>query len=298
MRKVELKSVKLPNGETLGYREREGGDKVVLLVHGNMISSKHWDLVFENMDETYKLYALDLRGQGVSSYNKPINSLKDFSEDVKLFVDALGLQKFSLVGWSMGGGVSMQFAADYPHYVEKLVLLASLSTRGYPLYKVNENGQPVWTERLKTKEEIAQDTARSVPISNAYKNKDKEFLRQLFNLTMYTHNQPSPERYEAYLDDVLTQRNLLDVYYAMNRFNISRKHNGLVEGTGEVERITAPTLIIWGENDLIVTKTMQEEIVEDIGENATVTVLPDAGHSPLVDNLEGLLKEVENFLRS
>jgi pimeloyl-ACP methyl ester carboxylesterase len=298
VRKVELKSVKLPNGETLGYREREGGDKVVLLVHGNMISSKHWDLVFENMDETYKLYALDLRGQGVSSYNKPINSLKDFSEDVKLFVDALGLQKFSLVGWSMGGGVSMQFAADYPHYVEKLVLLASLSTRGYPLYKVNENGQPVWTERLKTKEEIAQDTARSVPISNAYKNKDKEFLRQLFNLTMYTHNQPSPERYEAYLDDVLTQRNLLDVYYAMNRFNISRKHNGLVEGTGEVERITAPTLIIWGENDLIVTKTMQEEIVEDIGENATVTVLPDAGHSPLVDNLEGLLKEVENFLRS
>jgi pimeloyl-ACP methyl ester carboxylesterase len=298
VRKVELKSVKLPNGETLGYREREGGDKVVLLVHGNMISSKHWDLVFENMDKTYKLYALDLRGQGISSYNKPITSLKDFSEDVKLFVDALGLQKFSLVGWSMGGGVSMQFAADYPDYVEKLVLLASLSTRGYPLYKVNEYGQPVWTERLKTKEEIAQDTARSIPISNAYKNKDKEFLRQLFNLTMYTHNQPSPERYDAYLDDVLTQRNLLDVYYAINRFNISRKHNGLVEGTGEVDRIAAPTFIIWGENDLIVTKTMQEEIVEDFGDAAKFTILPNTGHSPLVDNLEGLLKELDRFLRS
>jgi pimeloyl-ACP methyl ester carboxylesterase len=179
MRKVELKFVELPNGETIGYREREGGDKVVLLVHGNMISSKHWDLVFENMDETYKLYALDLRGQGVSSYNKPITSLKDFSEDLKLFVDMLGLQKFSLVGWSMGGGVSMQFAADYPDYVEKLVLVASLSTRGYPLYKVNEYGQPVWTERLKTKEEIAQDTARSIPISNAYKN---------FKTTIQSHN--------------------------------------------------------------------------------------------------------------
>ncbi|MBA2872605.1 pimeloyl-ACP methyl ester carboxylesterase [Anoxybacillus calidus] len=298
MRKVELKSVKLPNGETIGYREREGGDKVVLLVHGNMISSKHWDLVFESMDETYKLYALDLRGQGVSSYNQPINSLKDFSEDVKLFVDALDLQKFSLVGWSMGGGVSMQFAADYPDYVEKLVLLASLSTRGYPLYKVNENGQPVWTERLKTKEEIAQDTARSIPISNAYKNKDKEFLRQLFNLTMYTHNQPSPERYDVYLDDVLTQRNLLDVYYAMNRFNISRKHNGLVEGTGEVERITAPTLIIWGEHDLIVTKTMQKEIVEDFRGMAKFVILPNTGHSPLIDHLDGLLKELDRFLRS
>jgi pimeloyl-ACP methyl ester carboxylesterase len=115
---------------------------------------------------------------------------------------------------------------------------------------------------------------------------------------MYTRNQPSPERYEAYLDDVLTQRNLLDVYDAMNRFNISRKHNGLVEGTGEVERITAPTLIIWGENDLIVTKTMQEEIVEDFVDIAKFAILPNTGHSPLVDNLEGLLKELDHFLRS
>jgi pimeloyl-ACP methyl ester carboxylesterase len=298
MGKIELKSVHLPNGETLGYRERKGGDKVVLLVHGNMISSKHWDLVFENMDESYKLYAVDLRGQGISTYNRRIDSLKDFSEDLKMFVDELGLQRFSIIGWSMGGGVSMQFASNYPDYVERLVLLASVSTRGYPFYQLDKYGQPILTERLKTKEEIAKDTRRTIPVLTAYKNRDKEFLRQLFNLTMYTHKQPSEERYDAYIDDVLTQRNLLDVYYALNRFNISLQHNGLVEGTGEAGCIHVPTLVIWGENDLVVTKKMQEEIVEDIGKNATFTILPNAGHSPLVDNLEGLLKEVENFLRS
>ena len=47
---VQYKHVQLPNGETIAYQEREGGHKKVLLIHGNMTSSVHWDLVLENMD--------------------------------------------------------------------------------------------------------------------------------------------------------------------------------------------------------------------------------------------------------
>ena len=144
MAQVYLKKVELPNGETLGYREREGGHELVVLVHGNMTSSKHWDILLEQMPEEYKLYALDLRGFGSSTYHQPINSLKEFSDDLKLFVDALQLRDFTLVGWSTGGGVSMQYSADYPEHVKKLVLLASASTRGYPFYGTgtSENGLP------------------------------------------------------------------------------------------------------------------------------------------------------------
>src|ERR671926_1254173 len=92
MVKVTMKEVHLPNGETLAYREREGGEQKVLLLHGNMTSSKHWDLVYENIDAKYKLYAVDLRGFGQSTYNHLITSIKDFSDDVKLFVDAIGLK--------------------------------------------------------------------------------------------------------------------------------------------------------------------------------------------------------------
>ena len=111
-----MKEVQLTNGETIAYREREGGEKKVLLIHGNMTSSKHWDLVLDNMAEEFKLYALDLRGFGNSSYNQLITSIKDFSDDVKLFVDEIGLKDFAIVGWSTGGAVAMQFAADYPDY--------------------------------------------------------------------------------------------------------------------------------------------------------------------------------------
>jgi pimeloyl-ACP methyl ester carboxylesterase len=294
---VTLNKVEISNGETLGYRERAGGEDVILLVHGNMTSSKHWDLVLENINPTYKVYAVDLRGFGISTYNQSIDSLKDFATDLKLFVDALKLRSFSLMGWSTGGGVALQFAADHPIYVEKLILLASASTRGYPFLQADETGASKYRVRLKTKEEIAQDTAKTIPVQTAYQTGNKEFLRKLWNTLIYTQNLPSQERYEEYLEDMLTQRNLVDVYHALNTFNISKQHNGLTQGTGDVEKIQAPTLVLQGKKDRVVLPSMAEEIVEDLGDKAELIYFENSGHSPLVDDIDQLLKTVTEFLK-
>src|SRR5690625_2557204 len=166
--KSELKKQKLCNGETLGYRERPGGEEVLLLIHGNQASSLQWEVLFENLDSLYKVYAVDLRGFGTSTYHTAIESMKDFSEDLKLFVDELGLDNFYLMGWSNGGGVAMQFAANYADYVQKLILLASLSTRGYPIYKSSEA-----EFRLKTKDEILNDQDLK-PVLEAINNRRSE----------------------------------------------------------------------------------------------------------------------------
>jgi pimeloyl-ACP methyl ester carboxylesterase len=294
---VTLNKVELPNGETLGYRERAGGDEVVLLVHGNMTSSKHWDLVLENISPAYKIFAVDLRGFGMSTYNQPINSLKDFADDLKIFVDSLGLRSFHIMGWSTGGGVAMQFAADYPTYVQKLILLASVSTRGYPFLKADETGASKNSVRLKTREEIAHDKVKTIPVLTAYQTKNKEFLRSLWNMLIYTQHQPATEHYEEYLEDMLTQRNLVDVYHALNTFNISNKHNGLVQGSGDAEKIKAPTLVLQGKKDLVVLPNMAEEIMEDLGDQARLSYLENCGHSPLVDDLDQLLEAVTTFLQ-
>ncbi|MGM9945114.1 MAG: alpha/beta fold hydrolase, partial [Lysinibacillus sp.] len=55
-----LKKVELSNGETITYRERLGDGQLVILVHGNMTSSKHWDLLIESLDEQFHIIALDL----------------------------------------------------------------------------------------------------------------------------------------------------------------------------------------------------------------------------------------------
>ncbi|PNS00739.1 3-oxoadipate enol-lactonase [Petrotoga miotherma DSM 10691] len=292
---ILLKKIELPNGETLGYRYKQGGGKTLLLIHGNMTSSKHWDVFMEAFDSDYTIYAPDLRGFGISTYNNPIDSLDDFKEDLKLFVDKLGLSKFDLMGWSTGGGVCMIFVADYPSYVGKLILMESVGTRGYPILKKDEKGKPIKGEFLKTKEEIAQDPVQVVPILNAYNNKDKDFLKIVWEATIYTHNKPEPQKYEEYLDDMLTQRNLVDVDYALATFNISDDYNGIKQGDGRAKSIKCPTLILWGENDLVVPEQMALDIQNDIGENAKLIYLKNCGHSPLVDDLHQLIKVVKNF---
>jgi pimeloyl-ACP methyl ester carboxylesterase len=291
---VKMKEVLLPNGETLAYREREGGETTVLLIHGNMTSSKHWDLVLDNMDAKYKLYAVDLRGFGSSSYHNQVLSLKDFSDDLKLFVDELGLMDFALVGWSTGGGVAMQFAADYQGYCNKLILLESVSTRGYPFDGKTSEHEEV--RRLQTFEEIKRDLVRTIPVQTAYDTNNTALLKLIWNAVIYTDKQPAPELYDEYVQDMRTQRNFAEVYYSNNIFNISHHHNGLVMGNGEVDDINVPVLVLRGDRDLVIPKEMNDEILEDLGNKATFVELKNCGHSPLLDDLPQLLKAVTNFL--
>ncbi len=293
---IKLNSIELPNGETIGYRKLGEGEKVLILVHGNMSSSQHWDTVMESMPETFTTYAIDMRGFGVSTYKTPVNSLRDFAEDLKLFADALGLKKFSLAGWSTGGGVIMYFAIDYPEYVDKLILVESVGIKGYPMFKKDEKGQPILDQLLKTKEEIAKDPVQVIPILNAYANKDRAFLRLVWDSSIYTFNKPSEERYEKYLDAMLQQRNLVDIDYSLVHFNISDEHNGVVEGTGEVHKITAPTLVIQGKDDLIVPMDMGVGIAEAIGENAKLELLDKGSHAPMTDDLDRFMNLILSFL--
>lgn len=296
MSNIHLNSMELPNGEKIGYRERDGGKELLILVHGNMTSSKHWDIFMENISDRYKIYAIDLRGFGISSYNQPVESLHDFAEDLKLFCDKLNLKEFNLMGWSTGGGVIMDFAADNPEYVKKLILMESVGTKGYPIYKKDENGKPIPGELLSTKEEIAKDPVQVLPILNAYKNKDKATMKMVWNNLIYTNNKPEPKKYDQYLEDMFTQRNLVDVDYALAHFNISNEANGLEKGNKKAEKIKAPTLVLFGENDRVVTEQMAKDINNDIGKNAELVYLKGCGHSPLIDDLDQLLNTVIKFL--
>lgn len=291
-----LKSIRIKNGETIGYIECGHGDKVMVLVHGNMVSSKHWDLFMEAMPHDYKIYAVDLRGFGKSSYNNSIDSLKDFSEDLKLFVDELGIKGFYLGGWSTGGGVSMQFTASYPDYVKKLVLIESISVKGYPIYLLDENRRRLSDKPIQSKEALEKDPINIIPLVEAYKNKDKKFFKNFWNKVIYTRNKPSDSKYEEYLEDMLAQVNTVDVHWALVKFNISHENNGITEGTGEVDNIKVPTLIVQGERDKVVAPKIGKEIKDAIGDNATYLSL-DCGHSPFIDCLVVLVDNVIKFIK-
>lgn len=286
-------TVELSNDETIGYRAREGGDVPVVLLHGNMITSIQWDRFFEEMDPRYSLYAIDMRGFGNSSYVEPIDTLGDFADDLRLFGEELELDPFHLVGWSLGGAVATAFAADNAEWVRKLVLLAPVGTRGLTFYEKDDAGEPT-DEPITTREGVARDPVRS-GVDEAQRTGDTAAIREMWDGFIFD-NPPAAGRYETYLDAATTQRNQLDVSYAMIEFNLSDEHNGVAPGSGEASNVEAPILIIRGEDDSAISREMVTQTRDDIGPNAELVEFEGCGHAVFVDDPDRTLERIEGFL--
>jgi len=104
----------------------------LILLHGNLSTGRfyeHWMVRFTN----YYVIAPDMRCFGATEA-KPVDAirgLRDFSDDLEALVISLNLQRFHLFGWSLGGGISMQYTIDHPQRVVTLTLQAPSSPFGY-----------------------------------------------------------------------------------------------------------------------------------------------------------------------
>ncbi len=107
----------------------------VLFVHGNVSSSLFWQPTMLALPETYQPLAVDLRGFGDTD-DEPVDAtrgVRDWSDDLASLIDALKLESVHLVGWSMGGGVVLQYLVDRPgtHRVASLTLVDPVSPFGF-----------------------------------------------------------------------------------------------------------------------------------------------------------------------
>jgi len=106
-------------------RYYETGDgPPVLLLHGAGATARFWKPLADRMSPMFRVIAPDLPGFGGSQMPGYINSVSDYSRFVLKFLDALGIDRASVVGSSMGGWVACWFAVDFPGRVAKLVLIS------------------------------------------------------------------------------------------------------------------------------------------------------------------------------
>lgn len=288
--------MRLVNGEKIAYRKAGTQGPNLLLIHGNMSSSIHFDTLMEALEDRYQIYAVDLRGFGDSTYKHPISSLQDFALDIKEIIDRLDLKDLTVLGWSTGGGIALELAVDASDRVKKVILLESVGIKGYPMFKKDENGQPILTERLWRREDIAKDPVQVAPALAALEKQDADYFRYIWDLTIYNLNKPAPERYERYLKAILQQRNLVDVDYALVHFNMTNEHNGVAEGSGRLEQLQADVLIIQGEQDLIVPKAFGLEMKQYLGDRGELKLLENCGHSPITDDLQEVIYHIDEFM--
>jgi pimeloyl-ACP methyl ester carboxylesterase len=120
---VDSRTVEL-HGREVGYLG--GGDgPVLLLVHGIAGSCANWRDMIEPLARRYTVIAPDLPGHGASAGGPGDYSLGSLASGLRDLLLALGHERATLVGHSLGGGVAMQFSYQFPAMVERLVLVSS-----------------------------------------------------------------------------------------------------------------------------------------------------------------------------
>ncbi len=114
------------HGEKLAYRLAGAGTgETLLLVHGMAGSSDTWRHVMPKLSSRYRVLAPDLPGHGASAKPRGDYSLGAYAATLRDLLDALDIERVTVVGQSLGGGVAMQLAYQFPERCERLVLISS-----------------------------------------------------------------------------------------------------------------------------------------------------------------------------
>jgi pimeloyl-ACP methyl ester carboxylesterase len=112
------------HGHEVGYRIG-GSGPVIMLIHGMAGSSQTWRFVMPALAERFTVIAPDLLGHGESAKPRTDYSIGAFASGLRDLLVGLGHDRATLVGQSLGGGVAMQFAYQFPERCERLVLVSS-----------------------------------------------------------------------------------------------------------------------------------------------------------------------------
>jgi len=124
------------HGHRVSYRTA-GSGPVVLLVHGIAGTSEQWAEVAPVLAEEFTVVAPDLLGHGQSAKPQGDYSLGAYAVSLRDLLVVLGHRRATVVGHSLGGGIAMQFAYEYPVFAERLVVVSSggLGREVHPLLR-------------------------------------------------------------------------------------------------------------------------------------------------------------------
>ncbi len=279
--------------ETLAYLE-EGQGEVVLMIHGNMSSSVHYEPLIHRLQEKYRCIAVDLRGFGDSSYNDRFDTLEELADDVALFMDALNISSVYLVGWSNGGGVGLKLCAKYPQKVKKFFDIEGAGLKGYPLYQktadLKSTGKP-----YANKEEMAADPMQVAPMLPMFEKQDAATMSAVWDATIYTVNKPSRDDNDRWMKETLKQRNLVDLDWALATLNMSDEHTPYGPGDGSIHNIQCPCAFTTADRDIVVPGYMVMDNFNALREQSVLIPYVNCGHSPMVDCPDQLAQDVIKF---
>lgn len=293
----------------------------LILIHGMGSNAADWKVNFATLARTYRVYALDIIGYANKS--KPFKVFSDraeFAEWITNILDALKIEKTHMLGYSLGGFLTVSYALEKPERLKKIVLLAPAETfvpfsKAYHLkvsfpfiiggLAINAYG----IKRLSSYalegmckifnisiEELAEENIDMAELMLPFQEESlEEYRKKIDSLlksaakSMYAPGNFVENEYpENFLWSVL-----LGIEYGMP---LPPKFGPYVLPDEELKKISTPTLLLIGEQEMIYDAKQVMKLAEELLENIQTALIPNANHMLNLEQTELVNSHILNFL--
>jgi non-heme chloroperoxidase len=267
MTKPAINSAKLSTGIALPYIEQGNPSGMpVILLHGATDSWRSYEPVLPHLPESLHVFGVTQRGHGDADKPASGYAFEDFSSDIAAFMDTLNLESAVVVGSSIGSLVAQHFALDYPERTRKLVLMSAFVDL--------PNNQAI----------LDFYNAVIVPLADPI---DPAFARE-WQLSNMTKSIP-PAWLEMFVQETLKvpARVWHELFANLVQDDL----------TNELGKISAPTLLLWGDQDAFASRGNQDTLLAKIP-NARLTIYEGLGHAIHWEDPERVAADLVAFIES
>lgn len=261
----------------LRFHYLEWGDPAappLVLLHGFAGHARSWDHVAEPLADRFRILALDQRGHGDSDRAPDGDyTVRTMADDLTRLADALCPGRFRLVGLSMGGRISIAYAAAHPGRVERLVLV-----------DIGPEVAPEGLARIRT-------TVSNVPEEIESEAEAYRLLR----VAAPRYAEPLLRHRLRHSFNRLPRGKLAWKYDKVLRDQTRQGTRDIPDLWPDLARITCPTLIVRGAESDVLSPEIAKRMLETLKEGRLVEI-PEAGHTVPGDQPDAFIKAIRAFL--
>jgi 3-oxoadipate enol-lactonase len=239
-------------GHRLHYIEAGQGPDTILLLHSGGASCHQYEAVLPALAANCRVIAWDMLGHGDSDPLPGHKTMEEYGLMVEQFAQALGLERFTLSGSSIGGYISIAYATSGTRRIERLVIVEA-PLRSPQWYREN------W---------LGFEAMCAIPENTA-----EELEGRFRKVTPALHKRWNVDRNKA------GSWTMVDIAWACRDFATAERFAA----------ITVPTQVLIGSKGPTVN---EKALMEELRPDARITVLDDCGHFPMIDDPEGFVKVI------
>lgn len=252
----------------VAYDERGQGIPIVF-IHGFPLNRMIWEAQWEGLSDHARIIAPDLRGFGQSPMVNGTIEVSTYADDVREFLDALGVNEPAIIcGLSMGGYVAMAYLRRYPEHVRALVLANTKATADTIEGKAGRD-KNIGVAKEKGATAIAEG-----------------MLPKVFSPKTYANN---PELV-AQVKTIMESCSVPGIVGALSAMR------DRPDSTGTLLEFSQPVLIVAGADDQLMSAADQENM-NKAARNSVLVTVPDAGHLTPMEQPDAFNHAIKEFLR-